>query len=391
MIEGKNKSILQAKGRDYDQDLNPRLKLRTCPSDTNAMNRKFLFIMMIISCNTLWATEVRENYNGIRSLGMGGAGVAIVNDETAMHTNPAGLGRLRDSYGTIIDPEIETSYTSKKMYDAKAFTNPLDLEQAEATADASRGSLLHTRAQIFPSYVAKNFGIGFHGLRTLDAKMNAAGTAMTTYYRDDLSLLLGVNLRLFDGRIKIGAVGKAISRIEIDKDIPIPGSLDVSQHASEGVGVGIDSGIIMTAPIAWLPTIAAVMRDAGSTPFDSGSGLRLTTTTRPKTIEQDIDVGLSVFPIHSNSSRSTFTLEYQKLTEASKAVDKNRYYHLGYEFNYGDLFFLRMGMNQRYWTAGIEFASEHTQFQIASYGEDIGVDGSPEEDRRYVFKFSFRF
>lgn len=338
-----------------------------------------------------YAQEVRENYNGVRGLGMGGAGVAVVNDETAMLINPAGLGRLRDSYGTIIDPEIESSYTSKRMYDAKAFTNPLDLEQAKETADVSRGSYLHTRAQVFPSYVAKNFGIGIHGIKTLDAKMTADGTSMATYYRDDLALYLGVNLRLFDGRIKIGAVGKAIARIEIDKDIAIPGNLDLSAQASEGVGVGMDAGIMMTAPIAWLPTLAAVMRDSGSTAFTSGSGVRMTTTERPKTVEQDIDVGLSLFPIHSNSSRSAFTIEYQKMTAAGKAVDKSRFYHVGYEYNYSDLFFFRAGMNQRYWTAGIEFASEHTQFQLATYGEDIGVDGTPEEDRRYVFKFSFRF
>jgi hypothetical protein len=355
------------------------------------MNRKFFVFALMMMTQISYAQEVRENYNGVRSLGMGGTGVAVVNDETAMHTNPAGLGRLRESYGTVIDPEIESSYTSKRMYDSKAFTNPLDLEQAKDTADSSRGSLLHTRAQVFPSYVAKNFGIGIHGLRTLDAKMNATGTAMSTYYRDDLSLLLGVNLRLFDGRVKVGAVGKAISRIEIAKDISIPGNLDLSQQASEGVGIGVDAGIMLTAPVALLPTLAVVMRDSGSTPFTSGSGVRLTTANRPATVEQDMDVGVSIFPIHSNNSRSTFTLEYQKLTEASKAVDKNRYYHLGYEYNYSDLFFFRAGMNQRYWTAGIEFASEHTQLQIATYGEDIGVDGSPEEDRRYVFKFSFRF
>ena len=39
----------------------------------------------------------------------GGAGIAVVNDETAMLINPAGLGKLRDYIFTIADPEIEIS------------------------------------------------------------------------------------------------------------------------------------------------------------------------------------------------------------------------------------------------------------------------------------------
>ena len=346
--------------------------------------------MLCFSLNS-FAQEVRENYNGARSQGMGGASIAVVNDETALLSNPAALGKLRESFGTVIDPEIESSYTSKKMYDSKAFTNPLDLEQAKDTADSSRGSLLHTKAQIFPSYVAKNFGIGIHGLRSLDAKMSIDGTSLSTNYRDDLSLMMGMNLRLFDGKIKIGAVGKLISRIEIAKDISIPATLDLSQQASEGVGIGVDAGAIFAAPVAWIPTLAVVMRDAGSTPFTGGSGVRLQTTDRPRTLEQDIDVALALFPIHSNNSRSAFTLEYQKIKEAASASSKTRYYHVGYEYNYADLIFLRAGMNQNYWTAGVELASEHTQFQLATYGEDVGIDGTPEEDRRYIFKFSFRY
>ena len=65
--------------------------------------------------------------------------------------------------------------------------------------------------------------------------------------------------------------------------------------------------------------------------------------------------------------------------------------HAGMEFNFGDVFFMRAGYNQRYWTAGLELASEHFQYQLASYGEEVGTKDTPKEDRRYVFKFAFRF
>ncbi len=363
-------------------------------------NRMFATLLFVLSGVLFFAslalaqtTEVRENYNGARALGMGGASIAVVNDETALLVNPAGLGKLRDTYGTIIDPEVDGSSNLNKIYTGKAFSNPFDLEQVRDTLNITRDTHFHARGQLFPSFVAKNFGIGVLARKIMDAKVDIAGVSMPTFYQDDVAIHLGFNLRLFDGRIKIGLLGKAISRIEIDKNVDPTGTMALDQHANEGFGVGGDAGIILAAPIVWLPTLSAVVRDVGGTAYTAGSGLRLSsqTATPPTKTEQDIDVAVAVFPIHSNRSRSTFTLEYQKLKAAGLATDKTRYYHAGYEFNYADILFVRAGMNQKYWTAGLELSSEHTQIQVASYGEDVGSDGDSVEDRRYVFKFAFRF
>lgn len=349
-------------------------------------------ILNFLSGSFAWSQEIRENYNGVRSLGMGGASIAVVNDETALLSNPAALGKLRDTYGTIIDPEIEGSSNLNGMYTSKAFSNPWELEDVKNTTDASRGKYFHFKGQLFPSIVTKNFGIGIHAKKLMDAQMSEDGTNLKTFYQDDMSLLLGANLRLLGGRMKLGFVGKGISRIEIDKDVnPATDSMNISDHAKEGFGIGLDAGLMLSAPWVWLPTISAVVRDVGGTKFTSGSGLRMSTTERPAELEQDIDVGLAVFPIHGNNTRSSFTLEYQKMKKAADYTDKTKFYHVGYEYNYGDVLFLRAGMNQKYWTAGLEIATESTQMQIASYGEDIGADGNSTEDRRYVFKFAFRF
>ena len=52
------------------------------------------------------AAEIYERYNGVRPLGMGGAYVTTVNDETAIYSNPAGQGKVRDLFLTLIDPEF---------------------------------------------------------------------------------------------------------------------------------------------------------------------------------------------------------------------------------------------------------------------------------------------
>ncbi|MFS4458243.1 hypothetical protein [Bdellovibrio sp. HCB2-146] len=338
------------------------------------------------------ARERRSFYSGARCLAMGGACIAVTNDETALIVNPAGLGRLRDFYGTIFDPELELGYLTQDFYQASAFSNPFELSDVKPALDANRGSHYHAKAQVFPSFVGRNFGIGLYGNYILDAEMSADGSTIDTFYRNDLAAVLGFNFRFFDGRIKLGFNTKLISRIEVDNPtLSSAGSMDYSSIASEGLGLSTDVGLIMTAPWKFLPTISAVLRDVGGTSFDKATGVRMDTATRPNMIEQDLDVAAAIFPIHTNYVRSAWTVEYRGLLTSADEEDKAKLIHGGLELNFGDVLFLRAGYNQRYITAGFELASERFQWQFATYGEEIGTADDPREDRRYTLKFAYRF
>lgn len=356
-----------------------------------------IFFLSILITMTTEAKELREFYNSVRTLSMGDATVMTANDETALALNPAGLGKIRDYYGTIADPEIETSKNYDPIYRTKAFTQPLDIPDVTTSLLQSPDTYYHARAQLFPSFVAKNFGIGILARRTLDAKVNSALTSMETFYRDDLALLLGYNFRIWGGRIKIGFTGKLISRIEVDEDALDPnsdvslGNLADTGVAKEGVGIGGDAGIILTAPWDYLPSIGAVVRDVGGTSYDKSYNNRMQTLSRPTLTKQDMDLGLSISPILSNHIRSTIAIEYHNFLTAKDVDDPQKLYHAGAELNFGDVFFLRAGYNQRYWTAGLELASENFQFQLGSYGEEVGTKDVPSEDRRYALKLVFRF
>lgn len=354
-------------------------------------NLRIIWLIILWTSQSVLAGEIYQFYRGSRSLGMGGAGVAVVNDETALLVNPAGLGKLRDSYGTILDPEVELGNNLTSIYKAKAFSNPYDIASVLPSVQQSPDTYYHAKAQLFPSYVVRNFGIGIFGRYSLDTQLVTGQSTMQTNYYNDLALVLGYNLRLWDGRIKIGVAGRFLNRIEVNKVIDPTGDLTLATHAAEGAAIGTDVGLTLAAPWYMIPTISVVSRDVGNTQFNAGSGLRMTTTNHPNTINQDYDVAVAIFPIHSKYVRTTWTLEYQKITEASKATDKSRYYHGGMEFNIADTLFVRAGMNQKYWTAGLELATEHTQFMMTSYGEDVGADGASVEDRRFAMKFSVRF
>lgn len=338
------------------------------------------------------ADERRTFYSGVRCEAMGGACLAVVNDETALLVNPAALGKLRDFYGTVFDPELEFNSNAQAMYQDSAFSNPFELSDVKGALNANRDQYYHAKMQLFPSLVARNFGVGLYYNNLLDAKMSADGSTIDTYHRSDLAFVLGFNFRFFDGRIKLGFNTKLIDRIEVDNDtLSSAGSMDYSTIGSSGVGLSNDVGLILSAPWTFLPTLSARLHDIGGTSFTQMDGVRMSSSTRPNLVEQDLDVAAAIFPIHSNYIRSAWTVEYRGLLTSGAEDDKAKLIHAGMEFNFGDVFFLRAGYNQRYWTAGFEVASEHWQWQLSSYGEEIGTANSPKEDRRYNLKFAFRF
>lgn len=350
-----------------------------------------IFLTGIFICAPALGSQTFEFYQGVRSLGMGGAYTAIVNDETALLTNPAGLGRLRDVIVTIADPEVAGSFNDTEM---TTLTNtsaqtPSDLL---VLLNQNKGKHWFAKAQAFPSIVAPNVGFGIHGKYVYDAEVNKAGTNYRLDYTNDYAATLGFCFRFFGGIVKLGGVGRYVNRIEIHKDLdPTVATIDMNQTASEGAGMAGDAGLMLTAPIAWLPTLAVTVRDAGNTNYTLTNGMFLQTQTRPIETPQTVDVGYALFPILSNHTRMTITADYHDALDANKDSFSIKKVHAGMELNVADFFYLRAGYNQGYWTAGLELSTESFQLQAASYGEEIGIQTAPKEDRRWVGKIAIRF
>jgi hypothetical protein len=340
-----------------------------------------VLILFLTVALPAFAQERYSFYQGVRQMGMGGASVAVVNDETALLANPAALGKLRDHYVTVVDPDVEVGTHTQQVTN----NNVMGMTNPQTALDDSLkhpDKHLNEKAQIFPSIVVPNFGMGLFAKYQIDGQYNSTTTNFEYDYTNDYAAVFGFDFRFWNGVVKIGTNVRVDNRTEVHNS-GIAGTstgLTLSQLASSGVGVGSDTGILITAPVKYLPTLGAVYRDVGGTSYDLRQGLFMKTAAFPDMTPQTVDVGLSIHPILGNH---VLTL--------SKETEQMRRVHAGFEFNFADAIFLRGGLNQRYWTAGLELAVGHYQFQAASYGEDIGVPGTPVEDRRYEVKFAFRF
>lgn len=341
-------------------------------------------IFFSLSLTAQPSNEWLEFYNNSRSLAMGGAGVAVTSDDTSIFRNPASLGSLRDVYGTILDPEIEgTSNLTATQSDIAGVMGELT---------SKPDTYYRAKTQLSPVIVRRNVGFGIIYKNEMSAEVTSdAPTTMDTRYVNDMGAVLGANLRLFDGRIKIGATGRVFNRIEVNNPaLPLAGPSDLPTIASEGTAYAWDAGLLIQAPWAMIPTLGVVVRDVGDTKFVEDS-FRISTTSRPADVKQSVDAAIALFPIHSNTVRSVWTIEYTDISNSRNDTDSAKRMHLGIEINTRDIFFLRLGYNQRYLTAGFEIASENIVWQLSTYGEEVGTEAEPREDRRLNTKLAIRF
>ncbi len=349
-----------------------------------------LGVLLIFSELSL-AQQRFDFYRGIRQMSMGGASVAVVNDETSLLLNPNGLGKLRDYIITLVDPEITLGGQAERVLGFSVH-QALEPQKALERLREHPGRHLHFQGQMFPSVVVPNFGLGLLAKYSVDAKVTEDLTTYELNYFNDSALVTGFNFRLWHGIINLGFNARLVNRVEIREELdPQSTSLTVANLASEGIGLASDVGLTMTAPWAYLPTFSAVLRDAGNTRYSLRRGMLLGATEQPEVTPQSLDVGLAFFPIHGNETRSTWTVEYRDVLTFSEAVDWQSRLHVGWELNIRDALFLRAGMNRRYWTAGMELVAGHYQLQLGSFGEEVGSESQRREDRRYAGKLSYRF
>lgn len=339
-----------------------------------------------------FASEYEPFFRGIRAEGMGNAAIAVVDDETSLYLNPAGLGKIRGPYFTPLNLQMETNNTtqaslSNNTQDINVFTSPqLGLDLAKKNPDTH----IHAEAQTLPAFVTTNFGIGVYGRYSVDTQYTTATNSYQLNYFNDYGAELGYCFRLFSGRLKIGVAGKIINRVYVNSPVTgVTTSLPTSIY-KEGTGAGLDTSIMLSAPWALLPSITAVVHDVGGTNFTVGNGIFYKTGQNPPAQDQEVDGGFGLFPIFSPRTRGSITAEWDDVLN-SQPLDMWRAFHAGIEFNFNDVFFIRGGVNEHYWTAGLEFVIGHNQLQLASYGEEIGTAPQQIEDRRYVVQYGFRF
>lgn len=346
---------------------------------------------------------------GIRPLGMGNAFVSIADDYNALFYNPAGLARLKEWDGELLNPQLEMSKnTTDFIKDAAdlaggsqdSVKNVLNLIEKE-TGKNQRVALGITPHLIFPGF---GFGAGFD----IDANM--------TFHRyPSVDLDVGSRLILpiafafntLEDRLSLGFAIKLRARGGIDHEFSIDDleafiknnkkntdgttaatkQAELKDYVEGGSGVGGDFGLLFTPVKTMEPTFAFAVSDIGSTAYSkfdfNGNALG---TPDPQLAA--VNTGFSLKPVSIGRMYVRTSIEAHAINQPYSFSKK---LNLGLEWGHGEWIKLQTGLHQGYFSAGAQLDIFLLRIALVTYAEELGTYAGSHEDRRYAAQIKFIF
>jgi len=261
------------------------------------------------------ATAASANFveveTGARAMGMGGAFVAVADDVTALHWNPAGLATI---------DRIQVFGMRTSVYGADAVS--------EDSAIAG-------------------WGTGRRGVA-----LGWARTGATDLYNEDTIVLGAGSVTPIEGL----RAGIAVKRFSVDA----PGYdyyNDPNFNADGDAAFAADVGCLYRRP-TW--SAAAVVRNLGEPELQL-----LSTTEQTDPIYMELRVGAS----YTFREVMLMSAEWRVPREAPAFYDEKASLNLGSEIWFYDAFALRTGMNRDRITAGLGIKSKNILIDVALLSE----------------------
>jgi hypothetical protein len=329
---------------------------------------------LLLAANADAGSELRELYRGARATAMGGAFVAVADDEQAIFMNPAGLAQITGSTLNLVPLVVEASSEAILNYATylAAFTQPA----ATDTLTFLMGKSLQTRVQAAPALVFPGFGFA------VLADQEIASVNHDPYYpklqttfqtTDGVQAAFGQTvLKLNRGRtrVSVGLGAKVLWRRGGTRTLSAFDLLsglsggDYNQFVTQafggfGMGYGGDAGVLVTHQMRDKMTLrfGAAMTEIGDISFGEADPQK-----------GNLSVGAS-FTFKSRDLTGTFSYDFRHILADADWRKKN---HLGLELSL-PLITLYGGVNGVHPTYGASFDLWVLKFTGMHYTEDVGA------------------
>ncbi|PWU21591.1 MAG: hypothetical protein C5B49_02390 [Bdellovibrio sp.] len=344
------------------------------------MFRQLLFFMAwILLDNAAAATELYAFGESPRSFGMGGVRTLGVGGEQAdcILWNPAGLSYLKGFRWDVVNLGVGLNGT--QTYQALQNIKGAGSGSGLAGLTPYYGIPLWVGGQGYSAIAVPYFGIAafdnFYGKFKLH---NPALPELDADYLNDYGVSLAGSLDF--GGFSIGTAFKRIDRtggpVTIGSDILAGGNSANLQNdfTNEGVGYGVDLGMMYRAPVPLNPTVSVSWQNIGKVTFQQTKG-----AAAPPMLDDDLTAGVS---ISADSTLAGFTtgIEYRHITDANEELGKK--IHLGTEIELSILT-VRGGFYQGYPTYGVGLDLFLFELNAALYTVETGAYPGQTPDQRF--------
>jgi hypothetical protein len=343
-------------------------------------------LIVLGSGYSIMAKEYPTFFRGARPLGMGGAFIAVADDENAIFYNPAGIPKTQTFQIGLINPLVEVSENSIDLYSDIQDTDMDDTAAVSNLLKDNIGKHQHARVSLFPNVGFKIASVGVQlgvlAQGTFDADIhNPVWPEAHFDYVRDIGLFAGVGMKLPFAGLNAGIAIKSLTRDSLSEvytaiDIASENFEDkIEDDLNSGSGLSADVGVMYSLPFlsTFNPQAALVIQNIPE--MDMGDA---------KDIDTQINVGFAV-----EKSFSLFTvigaLDYMDISNnIDEDDDMAKRLHLGGEIKFGNILSVRGGLNQGYYTAGATLDLFIFRFDAATYAEEVGAYTGQREDRRYI-------
>jgi hypothetical protein len=332
-----------------------------------------------------------------RALSMGNAYIAKVDDASSAFYNPAGLGTVRYPHFHISNVHLEVNKgwwdvsTTDSLTEVPGnFAKALKIEELRKMLLTQRGKLSYSRFHIMPNFTARFFSMGYLYSTNTKGTIGKESTALFEYSdRVDSGPYAALNLSLGGGIFKLGVTGIYLTRKEViaesDRDTVL--NIEDSDY-NIGTSFLMIFGSKLTLPVTALPTFAIKVNNVSSKEFGVDSG----GAGAPAKIKPSIDVGFSLTPGRSKSSRLHIEVNYKDITKKYADVGSARRWAGGFEWDWGRVFFTRLGFSDGFGAGGIGLRTRPMELDIGTYAVDTTTsEFRGKADRRYFFNLSSGF
>lgn len=371
----------------------------------------FIFLLNLFTFH-VQATDsmyfgIHHQFEDTRALGMGGAFTAVANDNTAIFYNPAGLSQLQEGESNWfikadVDPEVLDFYDQID----KAGKETDKVQGIGNVIQDNYGKTFSFRA---PSvgwlWARPNWGLA---VIPADVSLNmyldrSVGPSINLFAIQDTTIAFAQSWKIRKwhkaGSFNVGVTTKLIYRVNVDEVVDIASiSLNdkilKSDSAKEGMTLDADIGFLWKGPWqSYNPSASMVIRNIGDYGYFANMKMVGKGTAQPERLHRVIDFGYAMDLPSWWVWTSKVAFDVRDILHPNWNLQKG--FHLGAEFMWQVASWFRGGwrggLNQGYWTAG--FTGEFGVFRLdlASYGEEVGVQDERRENRRYMMTMSLDF